>query len=321
MKILKILMSLLLTGVLIIIGLYFYYIYTPKPSLPNLSGKYQQHNIISNGIERKFNSYIPANIPENSPLVFILHGSTRSGEKMRQSSAFEFDELADTRNFIAVYPDGYLNHWNDCRASADYQANTENINDTLFFKDMIEFFKNKYQVNQQKVYATGISNGGHMAFKLALEAPEIITAIAPIAANLPVQENSDCQQSNQAVPVALFNGTHDPINPYQGGMVTLAGNASRGKVLSTDETMAYWLNLANITQPAEIKTHNELDNNKDTSVIQSTWKANNALKFQLYTLQGSGHVFPSTKIRAPRILGASAGDISSAKEIINFFLD
>ncbi|ARN76427.1 hypothetical protein BST96_14615 [Oceanicoccus sagamiensis] len=253
--------------------------------------------------------------------MFFLHGSNNSADIIRMATAYEFDQLAEQHGYIMVYPQGYKKHWNDCRGSASYAANTDNIDDIAFFKAMINYFVDKASIDREQVFVAGISNGGQLAYKLAFESPESVTAIATFAANLPEQSNLDCSQSGQPISVAIFNGTEDAINPYNGGLVDLFGDTSRGVVLSTRETVDYWLRLAGITSAAQEKTLPERDGLAHTSVIEQRWQNNEGIQVRFYSLQGSGHVMPSTITRAPRILGEKSGDISGAEEIIDFFLN
>jgi polyhydroxybutyrate depolymerase len=323
MKILRNILIVLAVLAAIIAGLFFYYVYIPMPAQPNLPGEFIETTLpvtTDTKHQRHFSWYKPSTLSPNAPLVFVLHGSNSTSDQVRASSANEFDLLAEKYGFIVVYPQGYENHWNDCRKSADYAANTENIDDVSFIREMIKYFKEQQQINDRKVFVTGHSNGGHMAYKLALEAPELFAAFAPISANLPVDNNLDCVKAGHAVSIAIFNGTNDPINPFDGGLVSILGNSSRGEVLSAEATIAYWKGLAHITQAATRTTFPEVDGDGATSVLEERWISPAGIDIRLYTLKGSGHVIPSRLMKWPRLLGGGAGDISGPQEIINFFL-
>jgi len=227
----------------VLAGLFVYFIYVPAIERPLLSGDFEISTLVIDGHSRRFSWYKPESLEEGAPLIFVLHGSKGTGEQIRSTLAYEFDLLAEEHRFIVVYPDGYKNHWNDCRASADYAANIENIDDVEFFNTIIHFFSERYAVDKGKVFATGHSNGGHMVYRLGLEAPQLFAAIAPVSANLPVSENMDCHKSGEAISVAIFNGTKDPVNPFSGGLVTVMGNESRGRVVSSRQTADYWSGL------------------------------------------------------------------------------
>ena len=187
----------------------------------------------------------------NGSLVFILHGSGGNGKQaMRSATALE--AIREKENFLAVYPDGYKNFWNECRKAAASAANQENINEEDFFVGMIRYFSERYHINKHKVFVIGTSGGGHMAYKLAITRPECFTAISVLIANLPDTNNFDCIESGKAVPVMIVNGTADATNPYHGGLMS-TGNVNLGHVRSTDSTVAYWTRLAgyNILPPAE----------------------------------------------------------------------
>jgi polyhydroxybutyrate depolymerase len=109
--------------------------------------------------------------------------------------------------------------------------------------------KQEQDVDEKRVYVFGYSNGGHMAFRLAMEASDEIAAVAAVAASLPTPDNSSCPQRKPTSRVMLINGTLDPINPYQGGTVTLFGFASRGSVMSAVASAQNFAERNGITAP------------------------------------------------------------------------
>ena len=103
------------------------------------------------------------------------------------------------------------------RKHATFPAKRENIDDMSFIRAVIGRVGEEQDVDEKRVYVFGYSNGGHMAFRLAMEAPDEIAAIASVAASLPTPDASSCPQQGRTSRVMLINGTSDPINPYQGG--------------------------------------------------------------------------------------------------------
>lgn len=102
-------------------------------------------------------------------------------------------------------------------------------------------------VDSGRVFATGISRGGHMAFRLALEAPSRFRAVAAVAANVPAPENFKCQPAAQGTSsVMIMNGTKDPLNPFDGGDVRFFGLFKRGTVRSSRESGQYFADLNKI---------------------------------------------------------------------------
>lgn len=287
---------------------------------PALAGKFQRETLATGQQQRTFSFYVPGAVTKAPALVFVLHGSNGDGEMMRWGSRFKFDTLADRDGFIVVYPDGYKKYWNDCRKSADYASNVENVDDPAFFRTMVNYFVERFHADATRVYALGVSNGGHMIYRLGLEMPETFAALAAVVANLPVPENLDCQPSQRPVSIAVINGTKDPINPYDGGLVKVMGNSSRGVVRSTAKTMKYWTNLAEVTAPAAAQRLPELDGNPDAWIDRKIWRGRDGVEVRLYSLHGSGHVLPSrTSTIIDRVFGGAAADMEAAPELWEFF--
>ena len=101
---------------------------------------------------------------------------------------------------------------------------------------IIGHFQMALDIDPREVFAVGYSNGAQMAYRLALEVPNEVRAVAAISANLPTPQNLDCRPSGQPVSVLVMNGTNDPINAYNGGTVSIFGFGNRGTVLSSEET-------------------------------------------------------------------------------------
>ncbi len=125
--------------------------------------------------------------------------------------------------------------------------------------------------------------------------------------------------SNVAVPVLIVNGTEDPINPYDGGLVELFGDVSRGDVRSSKVSAIYWARLAGhngAPQQAQIAANPESD---ATTVQRQLWSAPGAVPVQLLTVVGGGHTIPHPVYRLPRILGPTSHQADGAELIWSFF--
>ncbi|MEM8500255.1 MAG: PHB depolymerase family esterase [Pseudomonadota bacterium] len=277
----------------------------------------------SDSLERTYQLYRPETAEPKAPAIFVLHGSRGSGKDMRALVGAGFERLADQHGFVVVYPDGVENHWNDCRGSADYAANTRNINDPLFFEDLIDELARTQSIDRTQTFIAGLSNGGHLVFRIALEKPDLFRAYAALIASLPEERNLDCEQSRQAVNMMIMNGSEDPINPYKGGLVSIGENSTRGPVLSTRETALYWAGLAGHRRPPQVKTFAERDGDEKTSIEQKTWSSEGSHTVSLITMHGSGHVFPVPGGSIPpeyrAVVGKAAGDIDGAEEVVRFF--
>ena len=94
-RVLKILLILAVT----LAGLYGYFLYAPKPPAPSLSASLQQGSLEVSGRTRDYAYYLPAKLPANAPLLFVLHGSLQTLDDIRTFSAYEFEHLADEHGF------------------------------------------------------------------------------------------------------------------------------------------------------------------------------------------------------------------------------
>jgi polyhydroxybutyrate depolymerase len=242
------------------------------------------------------------------------------GARMRACAGYEFDRLADQHGLAVLYPDGYQRNWNDCRKHATFPAKRENIDDLSFVRALIERFKAEAGIDDKRVYVFGYSNGGHMAFRLAMEAPDEIAAVAAVAASLPTPDVSSCPEQGRTSRVMLVNGTADPINPYRGGVVRLLGFASsRGTVLSAKASARTFAERNGITAPPVVAQLQKGQSKDLTSVEKLTWPSKGRPTCCLYTIWGGGHVIPQQAFRFPRLLGKTTSALNAPREAVSFF--
>jgi polyhydroxybutyrate depolymerase len=267
---------------------------------------------------REFLEYVPHDISPHSPLVIVLHGSLMDAKSMREWTGYEFDQLADQHGFVVVYPDGYKHDWNDCHSKATFAAHTENIDDMGFVKGLIAREVAQRQIDEKHVYVLGYSNGGQMALRLALQAPEQVAGIAIAGASLQAPEDSSCPEQG-SVPLLVVDGEKDPFNPIDGGRVTLFGFSYRGRALSAFDTAQTFAKRLGVTSaPQEI----HLDPQKSgdpTSADGFLWPSAPSPVVALYKIEGGGHVVPQPVFRYPRILGHTTTAVDMPKLMIEMF--
>lgn len=320
MKTIKIVLSVLLLLAVTLSGLYGYFLYTPAPQLPLLSATLQRGQIQVGERQRDYAYYIPAKLPTKPALLFVLHGSLQSINDIRRFSAYEFEQLADEHGFIVVYPQGFERNWNDCRRTADYPARAQNIDDKGLIAALIQHLSSEHNVDARRVFLTGYSNGGHLGLRIALEQPQLLAGVAAFAANLPSDDNLDCQPVAGGVPLLLLNGTRDPINPYHGGVVTLFGLGNRGEVRSAQASARYFAQRAGHAQDAvrrSIAWQNPADPAQRATLDQ--WQSPGHAEVALYSLIGGGHLLPQAGFRAPRLLGPTLSGFDGPRMIWDFF--
>jgi polyhydroxybutyrate depolymerase len=158
------------------------------------------------------------------------------GAQMRKFTGYEFDSLADTHGFAVFYPDAYKTNWNDCRKAGAVAAKLEHVDDVGFILALIAKAQSEFKIDPKKVYLVGYSNGGHMAMTLATLSPSPAASMAIFGADLSTSDNSTCSQDSRTPPIMIVDGTDDPLNPYNGGEITIFGFQHMGTVASAPAT-------------------------------------------------------------------------------------
>ncbi len=260
-------------------------------------------------LKRTFGLYVPHAVKDKPALVLVFHGS---GGDATQPSIFGFEQIADSEGFILAYPNGFEGHWNDCRRSGAYSANTRNVNDVEFMRRLVACLVGRYGVDTTRVFATGWSNGGQFAYRLALESPDLIAAAAPFCANLPVDTNLDCAPLKQPISIMIVNGTEDQISPWKGG------SSPHGQVMSTEATFTYWADVAGLHGEPSVTLFPDVVTNDESTVEQRTLSSDH-LEVSLVVVRGGGHTLPGASMKGGGRLGAVNRDVNGAEMIWNFF--
>jgi polyhydroxybutyrate depolymerase len=195
-----------------------------EPSLPPMTCKTPPHNagdstqtISSGGLERTFLVHLaPSYGRQVQPLIISYHGY--SGNARLMEGATGFSSLADKEGFIAVYPQGYESPptW---YAGNGGLGPTGSEDDLQFTSDMLDYLEKNYCVDSQRIYVTGFSLGGGMAYRVACDLSGRITAIGTASgAYYPLPEGC---HPNRPIPVLEIHGLADPSAPYDGNPTML----------------------------------------------------------------------------------------------------
>jgi polyhydroxybutyrate depolymerase len=174
------------------------------------------------GMERTFVRHVPPGYTGDTsvPVVIDFHPLGGTGSGWKDSTGWA--ELADDEGFIMIWPDGIGNSWNAgrcCRTAMD-----QNVDDIAFTKAIIAMLGEEACIDPKRVYATGCSNGGGMAFRVACDAADVIAGVAPVdfdcVTSADVNARScgpECAPSRPITEVQ-FRGTSDTAVPYEGGL-------------------------------------------------------------------------------------------------------
>jgi polyhydroxybutyrate depolymerase len=292
-----------------------YFLYTPNPELPRLSGTVTAGSIVIDGQKRTYQAYVPKGLAPGAPLVLAMHGSGENGTAMRIETGYAFERLADERGFAVVYPNGQNGHWNTCEIDKDAQQ--PGIDDVRFLTALADKFIGEIGTDRNRVFGAGLSEGGYMAIRLALEAPSRFRAVAPVAANLSAPENFQCKPVQGGASVILIHGTKDRLIPFDGGEGSLLfGLMKNPKGPSTYATAQYFADLdAIVGSPVTTRSVSA----DGFGIERFIWSNGSGAEVELIAIDGAGHAFPQPYYRARRILGSSPRDPNAAEVIWTFF--
>jgi polyhydroxybutyrate depolymerase len=259
--------------------------------LGKVQGQVITDSLLVDGNYRSFQFNKPNSSKNGSSLVFVLHGSGGNGKDLMNRTTNLMEKTAH-ENVLFVFPNGHKKYWNECRKMASSLANKEDVNEDAFFNDMISYFTKKYKINDKQVFAVGTSGGGHMCYKLAITMPGKFKAVAAIIANLPAKENMDCSEANAPISIMIANGTDDPTNPYEGGLMQ-GGNFIMGTVRSTDKTFQYWSSLAGYSGEPVKETLPDNDPADGKIIERYTFDSKDKPEVVLLKIIGGKHDYPN----------------------------
>lgn len=262
-------------------------------------------SILSGGIVRDYIYYHPSDAPDNCPIVFVCHGYTGTAEGIRGYS--QFNEVADEFGFAVCYPQGIEDSSGNTFFNVDYDfQNNETVDDVAFLLDLNTHLQSNNSLNPERVYCTGLSNGGDFCYLLACEAGDTFSAVAPVAGFFKQSIIDNCTLP-YPVSVLEIHGTNDNVTYYNGDP---NNNDNWGAYPSIPDAIDFLVINQDLELLEEYDAPNINTNDGSTVSIKKYGHLDNCLNVWLYTVNGGGHDWP----------GAWGNmDIDSSREIWNFF--
>lgn len=260
-------------------------------------------SIVHNDLTRTFTYYIPSNSSSTPiPMVFVLHGTTQTGEGIMDISGF--NALAETNNFIAIYPDGINGFWNIGLA-----AGGSDTDDLGFLEALRNQFIADYNIDEQRIYSCGFSAGGYMSYKLVCESEYCFAAIASVSGLITENNFSACNPLYET-SVMHIHGTSDFVVAYN-------GSAQAG--VGVEDLLAYWTSALVCPASPAIEALPNTNTFDFSTVEKQHWSpCSNDNEVVLLKVDGGGHQWPGTDALLGG-LGNINRDIDASEEIWNFF--
>ncbi len=281
---------------------YIIILITMFATVPTFAQSQVKGELIIDGNKRSFLTYVPSTgKPGKMPLVISLHGGFASPKGMFHLA--DFRPLAEKEKFIVVCP-ASKHFWHD-------GADLHGIDDVKFIDHLITYIITTYHADADRVYVTGISNGGFMTTRLACQLHDRIAAIAVVAATLDVGEGYDL---TAPMPVLYMHGTKDPVVSYNGGK--LFGRS----IFSHNETIKKWVALDNCDSKPIVTNIPDAAHDGTSVVKEEYHNPINGLKVVSYTINNGGHTWPGGWQYFPKfIIGKTTHNLNACEAIWEFF--
>lgn len=239
-----------------------------------------------------------------APLVVVIHGFMQSPAHQRRMS--RWDRLADAEDFLTVYPlgTGVPPQW----AAHEPVANSQRTGDQVaFIAELVEELSSRYLIDSDRIYASGMSNGGGLACALACELPEVFAAVGSVAGlyTYPVEGPA----TGRSVPLIAFHGELDRIVPIEGGVNRLGYPVAA----VADWMAAYAARCRCTTRTAE---------RLNTSVSRLTYSGGpDDAEVTYYIVSDGGHTWPGGVPLPEVVTGPTSPSVDATALTWEFFVN
>ena len=261
-------------------------------------------SITHDGIQRDYILYIPELYDGNTtvPLVLNFHGFGSSASQ--QMFYGDFRNIADTEGFLLVHPEGTTfignQFWN-----VGFPGLSSNIDDVGFTEALIDELATLYAIDLDRVYATGMSNGGFMSFLLACQLSEKIAAVASVTGSMTQDTFDDCN-AQHPTPILQIHGTEDDVVLYNENNLSLP----------IPDVISYWVDHNNCETTPTTTTLPDVDVSDGSTIEHSVYEdGDNGVTTEHMKVIGGGHTWPGSVLNT----AGTNQDIDASMEIWLFF--
>lgn len=257
-------------------------------------------NIIHMGQVRDYRIYVPSGYENTSvplPLIFNFHGFTSTAAQQEQSS--QMNIIAEKENFLVCYPNGIGRAWN---VGWSFGSQADDVD---FISSLIDSLASLYNIDTNKVYACGMSNGGFMSFRLACELSDKVAAVASVTGSMVPLALESCFPQNP-VPVLQIHGTQDFVVNYNGSNIAAP----------VMDVVQFWSNHNDCPENPVLSTVPDIQENDNTTTDILTYapcRQNSEVIH--YRVNNGGHTWPRLNATFP----GTSRDFEASQVIWDFF--
>jgi polyhydroxybutyrate depolymerase len=276
---------------------------TSRPVLAPAGGS-TVFTLTFDGLTRDYRLHVPpaAVYGQPLPLVLNLHGATQNGQLEEITSGM--DANADQHGYLVAYPDGTRISKvlipDPVAKQAQYGWNagrccglpvTRHIDDVGFLRQVIADIAARTPVDLRRVYMTGISNGGMMAYAMAAEASGTVAAVSSVSGQVEIPTI----HPTRAVPTMEFHSVNDPIATYDG-----TPNSNPRLRLSVMQGIDQWVKADGCSRtphsaPAIVGAAGSISAG-ETATLVTYSRCRGGSAVALWRFTGSGHVWPGSTL-------------------------
>ncbi len=208
------------------------------------------------------------------PLVVMLHG--RHDSDKYAESAYHWDSTADKNGFVVVYPNGYHGTWDAGLCCGASSANK--IDDAGFLTQLINDLTTQQNIDPNRIYVTGMSNGGLMAYRMACDSPLHLAAIGSVSGALV----EVCKETHPTSVIEIHGGK-DKLLPLAGRGGSIS---DPGYIPSVQASLRHWI-VADKCDDAKTTVMGE--------ITDTTRSCDAGRGIELIVIANAGHQWPGSK--------------------------
>ena len=243
---------------------------TPAPTLEPSDS---ERKLTVDGAERSYLLHIPSGLDSLQPVPIVLAFHGAGAEPSAMDLMTGFNDIAEEAGFIVVYPEGLGLTWN--AGTCCGYAMQKNVDDIAFVRQMLDDLQKTVQVDVKRIYATGFSNGGGFAYRLACEMPDTFAAVAPVAGAMLY---SPCQPQG-LVSLITVHGLADATVPYEGG--------GELEVPPVEQVMTTWAKFDGCAASPQTEK-------KEKIFVHTVYPScESGTAVERYAMESGGHAWPS----------------------------
>jgi polyhydroxybutyrate depolymerase len=276
------------------------------------------------GRARSYIVHVPRRHGAQPPVLLAFHGGGGNASGFQRYA--ELDPVADREGFLVVYPNGTgplprrLLTWNAGDGCCGY-ALQRSINDVGFVATLLNDLERRTAIDRNRVYATGHSNGGIMAHRLAAERSGLIAAVVSVAGSLDLKSFAPAQP----VAVMQIHSVDDPRALYEGGLgPPFPGTNNRVQHQPVESGLERWVTVNGCAaKPETLDVRRGAAGTREgghTATLLAWRSCRGAVEVRLWKLTGSGHAWPgdAPPPGSEEIAGPQTTIVRAAEEVWAF---